>query len=306
MSSSATSSDDDGSTSDSDGSISAAPAITAAAALTADATAAATTHSTTSKKKRGRPPKNLITGDGLNEGGNAVGGGGEGRGAASDHKKARLHEVEPSSSSSASTTSASTFRDEQQPQTIEEIAASPYAAHMGIFLGHRIVKDFSKKGDPRPENYLGTVVAYCPPWTPAFGASDSDEAKGTRKSGDAYNDFAAFWLLLWKGDDADSVVDGDNRSGSGEGEGNEDKAGKLKRNNNKKKNKSTKTAVELRSLGCCRKGRKLGETPGLYRVLFDDGDFEDAEPTDVYEGALKYHKMVRNVKSASSNSSFKH
>ena len=134
-----------------------------------------------------------------------------------------------------------------------------------------------------------------PPWTSAFGASDSDEADDTKesKSDGAYDEFAASSLRLWKGDDADlgggdcqSELTGDNDKSKKGGE-------KKRRNGNKKKGKSTKNALESRSLQYCRRGRKLGEIPGLYRILFDDGDFEDEEPNDVYEGALKYHKMVR-------------
>ena len=253
----------------------------------------------TAKKKRGRPPKNKVTDDG----------GDVGRGISDNNKKkARLHAgksvddpttmgMEPSLAvaKTASSAPSDSPRDEKQLQTTQEIAASPYAPHMGIFLGHRVVKDFSGKGDRKPENYLGTVVAYCPPWTSAFGASDSDEADDTKesKSDGAYDEFAASSLRLWKGDDAD-LGGGDCQSEStGDNDKRKKGGGKKRRNGNKKKGKTTKNALESRSLQYCRRGRKLGEIPGLYRILFDDGDFEDEEPNDVYEGALKYHKMVR-------------
>lgn len=320
MSSPATSSDDDDGVSDGDAKVvvtaePSAPITATAAPTTVTATAAApisTSTGITAKKKRGRPPKNKLADDGLKEGSNTVGGDGGGGRGTSDNKKTRLHtgksggahttmEGEPPSSSSSSSSASTTSRDEKQPQTLEEIAASSYAPHMGIFLGHRVVKDFSKKGDRKPENYLGTVVAYCPPWTSAFGASDSDEADDTKESesDDAYNEFAASSLRLWKGDNAD-LGGGDNQSEL-TGDNDKKKAGGKKRNSNKKKGKSTKNAVESRSLQYCRKGRKLGEIPGLYRILFDDGDFEDNEPNEVYENALKYHKMVRNVMCALSN-----
>ena len=298
------------------------PTATATPTTATAATAVPTSTGTgiPAKKKRGRPPKNKLADNGLEEGSNTVGGdGGDGDGAreTSDNKKARFHtgksgdahttsatmEVESPSPSSSSSSASTSSRDEKQPQTLEEIAASSYAPHMGIFLGHRIVKDFSKKGDRKPENYLGTVVAYCPPWISAFGASDSDEADDTKasESDDAYNEFAASSLQLWKGDDA--ALGGGDRSNQSESTGDNDKkkAGGKKRNGNSKKGKSTKNAVESRSLQYCRKGRKLGEIPGLYRILFDDGDFEDDEPNEVYENALKYHKMVRNAMRALSN-----
>lgn len=319
MSSPATSSDDDGGVSDGDakvvGTTKSAPTTPAAATSTAGTAtkAAPTSPSITAKKKRGRSTKNKLADDGLKEGSNTVGGDGGRR--ISDNKKARLHTgksgdahtnmgMEPSSSSTTTSSSSSattSSRDGKEPQTIEEIAASPYAPHMGILLGHRIVKDFSKKGDRKPENYLGTVVAYCPPWTSAFGTSDSDEAGNAKESSDdTYNEFAASSLRLWKGDDTD-VGGGDDQSESA-GDNDKKKRGeKKRRNGNKKKGKSTKNAVESRSLQYCRKGRKFGEIPGLYRILFDDGDFEDGEPNDVYEGALEYHKMVRKVMSALPN-----
>ena len=232
-----------------------ARATTAAAAAAATDGAGPTTSTVTApsaKKKRGRPPKRQKAEDGTK--GDSL----EGR----------------------------------QIQSIDEIAASFYAPHMGIFLGHRVVKRFPEDR----ENYLGTVVAYHVPWAPALESSASDSDDGKMKSmdsdasaaavskEDAYNDLIASSFRLWKGDDVG--VDGHAAQSPGSGNG-------IVRREKKKRTSAATGSVESRSIEACRQGKvRFGAIPGLYRVLFDDGDVEDVDPTDVYRYALKYHKMV--------------
>ena len=230
-----------------------AKATTAAAAAVTDGAGPTTSTVTapSAKKKRGRPPKRQKAEDGTK--GDSL----EGR----------------------------------QMQSIDEIAASSYAPHMGIFLGHRVVKRFPEDR----ENYLGTVIAYHVPWVPALESSASDSDDGKMKSmdsdasaaavskEDAYNDFIASSFRLWKGDDVG--VDGHAAQSPGSGNG-------IVRREKKKRTSAATGSVESRSIEACRQKRRFGGIRGLYRVLFDDGDVEDVDPTDVYRYALKYHKMV--------------
>ncbi len=232
-----------------------ARAPTAAAAAAAATDGAGPTNSTvtapSAKKKRGRSPKRQKTEDGTQD----------------DSLEGR------------------------QMQSMDEIAASSCAPHMGIFLGHRVVKRFPQD----QENYLGTVVAYHVPWAPALesSASDSDDdrmkSKGRGASAaavskeDAYNDFIASSFRLWKGDDVG--VDGHAAQSPGSGNG-------IVRREKRKRKSATTGSVESRSIEACRQESRFGVIPGLYRVLFDDGDVEDVDPTDVYKYALKYHTMV--------------
>ena len=229
----------------------AAAAAAAAAATDGAGPTTSTVTAPSAKKKRGRPPKRQKAEDGTK--GDSL----EGR----------------------------------QMQSIDEIAASSYAPHMGIFLGHRVVKRFPEDR----ENYLGTVVAYHVPWAPAPESSASDSDDGKMKSmdsdasaaavskEDAYNDLIASSFRLWKGDDVG--VDGHAAQSPGSGNG---IVGREKR----KRTSAATGSVESRSIEACRQERRFGVIPGLYRVLFDDGDVEDVDPTDVYRYALKYHKMV--------------
>mmetsp|Transcript_31826 Transcript_31826/g.93480 ORF Transcript_31826/g.93480 Transcript_31826/m.93480 type:complete len:1091 (+) Transcript_31826:287-3559(+) len=175
-----------------------------------------------------------------------------------------------------------------QMQSIDEIAASSYAPHMGIFLGHRVVKMFPQDR----ENYLGTVVAYHVPWAPALESSvssdgddgddgEEDSSKGSEE--DAYNDLMASSFRLWKGDH-DVGADGDAHAQSGSTKG-------IAKREKREKKSATAESVESKSIRACRQELRFGAIPGLYRVLFDDGDVEDIDPTDVYRYALKYHKM---------------
>ena len=228
-----------------------ARATTAAAATNGAGPTTSPVTAPSAKKKRGRPPKRQKTEDGTQD----------------------------------------DSLEGQQMQSMDEIAASSYAPHMGIFLGHRVVKRFPQDR----ENYLGTVVAYHVPWEPALesSASDSDDDKKKSKSRgasaaavskeDSYNDFIASSFRLWKGDDVG--VNGHAAQSPGSGNG-------IVRREKRKRKSATTGSVESRSIEACRQERRFGAIPGLYRVLFDDGDVEDVDPTDVYKYALKYHKMV--------------
>lgn len=222
-------------------------------------------------------------------------------GAVGDHKKARVQPKgrngKPPPAPPAPSTS--TLRDERQLQTTDEIAASSYAPHMGIFLGHRIVKYFKQD----KQNYLGTVIAYHLPWAAALESSPADggDEDDASENDHAYNDFIASSFRLWKGDEDVGVDDNDAKVGGGDHGGDHQSGSstgiekRSKKKSNIKKRKSTKESVESRSKEGCRKARRFGAIPGLYRVLFDDGDVEDVDPTDAYCFSLRYHKMVRSA-----------
>ena len=147
----------------------------------------------------------------------------------------------------------------------------PHSEEFGILLGHRVVKTFKNDETDTADAaslFLGTVMAYKPP-------GPGDEA-----------------VLIWDGGGGSGgAFAGASSSSSEGGQGGGRTAifiGTRKSTTSAKKKKTSKAAPELFGASA------IALDKGLYRVVFDDGDTEDVDPTELYRCALEYHVQVRN------------